>query len=279
MATLRSTLIFAALIFAAVSLQALGQTAGSIQDGVFSEKQASDGERMYADVCSSCHLEDAFSAGSYLDGWHGESVDDLVTFIQDTMPEDNPGGLRRSEYVEIVAYIFKLNGIAAGDADMLTSPDDLRNLRIEGPTAPEPLPAVGQTAPEPLPAVGQTAPEPLPAVGQTEGSIQDGVFSEKQASDGEKAYADVCSACHMEDAFTAGSYLDGWDGQTVDDMVTFIQDTMPEDNPGGLKRSEYVEIVAYIFKLNGIATGDADMLTSPDDLQHLRIEGPFVPGS
>lgn len=136
MPTFRTIVILATLVFAAVTLQALGQNGSSIQDGVYSDKQATQGEKAFADVCSACHVDDAFSGANYMDGWDGQTVDDFVAFIQDTMPEDNPGGLRRSEYVSIVAFILKQNGVPSGESDLASTPDVLQNLTIEGPFDP-----------------------------------------------------------------------------------------------------------------------------------------------
>ena len=98
MLTFRSVLTLVTLTFAAVTLQALGQDAEApktIKDGIFSERQVRRGEQGFTDNCSACHEPDQFVGAAYMDGWSGQSLGDLVGFIQDTMPEDNPGGLRR----------------------------------------------------------------------------------------------------------------------------------------------------------------------------------------
>jgi hypothetical protein len=48
---------------------------------------------------------------------------------------------------------------------------------------------------------------------------------------------------------------------------------MPQDNPGSLKRKEYVDVVAYLFRLNGLPAGDAEMDVS--SVKRIRIEGPY----
>ncbi len=136
MYTFRSVLTLGTLALAAVTLQALGQDAGApktIKDGIFSERQVRRGEQAFTDNCSACHEPDQFVGAAYMDGWTGQTLGDFVGFIQDTMPEDNPGGLRRNQYVAITAYLLSLNGMPAGEDAMETSEDALGAIRIEGP--------------------------------------------------------------------------------------------------------------------------------------------------
>ncbi len=76
-------------------------------------------------------------------------------------------------------------------------------------------------------------------------SVQDGVYSKEQAQRGEKLFTEICMVCHQPNEFSQSGYMDGWSGQTVNDLVEFIRSTMPEDNPGRLKRTEYIDIVAF----------------------------------
>jgi len=47
------------------------------------------------------------------------------------MPDDNPGGLSVQQYTDVVAYIFKINGIPAGTDSLSSDPEALRQIRIE----------------------------------------------------------------------------------------------------------------------------------------------------
>jgi len=55
------------------------------------------------------------------------------------MPDDNPGGLSVQQYTDVVAYIFKINGMPAGTDSLSSDPEALRRIRIEAKPA-------GQTA-------------------------------------------------------------------------------------------------------------------------------------
>ncbi len=106
-------------------------------------------------------------------------------------------------------------------------------------------------------------------------SVQSGVYTEDQAERGLKVFEGTCLACHEPDRFGDGTYIDSWSGQTAHDLIEQIRATMPEDSPGSLKRMEYVDVVAYFFRLNGLPPGDSEM--DVDSVKRIKIEGPFHP--
>ena len=114
----------------AVSVSAQDE-ATSVQSGVYSQKQAERGEQLFGEACMVCHQPEEFADGGYMDGWSGMNVNDLVEFIRSTMPEDNPGRLKRQEYIDIVAFLFQQNGLPAGETEMVRK--GLKNIHIEGP--------------------------------------------------------------------------------------------------------------------------------------------------
>jgi cytochrome c len=122
------------------------------------------------------------------------------------------------------------------------------------------------------------APATLVMLGQEAGagtdtkSVQDGVYSAAQAERGEKVYEKACLECHPPEEFIGG-YMDGWSGRTAHDLVEAIRETMPENNPGGLKRQEFIDIVAYLFKINGVPAGEDKM--DGKTVKEIQIEGPF----
>lgn len=131
----RNRALFVALVLAAAVLPVLGQDDGdgprSVQAGVYSTEQAARGEKLFGERCLVCHQPEEFGAGVYLEGWSGQTADAFLELIRATMPEDNPGSLERREYADIIAYLFQLNGLPAGEAEMEAS--SLRNVKIEGP--------------------------------------------------------------------------------------------------------------------------------------------------
>ena len=53
----------------------------------------------------------------------------LVNYVHNAMPPDTPGRLPMGTYVEIVAYILGMNGIAPGAKEMPTETASLAALR------------------------------------------------------------------------------------------------------------------------------------------------------
>ena len=104
-------------------------------------------------------------------------------------------------------------------------------------------------------------------------SVQSGVYSQEQAERGEQLFGEACMVCHQPEEFADGGYMDGWSGMNVNDLVEFIRSTMPEDNPGRLKRQEYIDIVAFLFQQNGLHAGETEMIRK--ELKKIHIEGPF----
>ena len=104
-------------------------------------------------------------------------------------------------------------------------------------------------------------------------SVQSGVYTEEQADRGAKIFEEECARCHKPEEYGSGGYLEGWSGQTAHDMLEHIRATMPQDSPGSLKRTAYVDLCAYIFRMNGLPAGDAEMDTS--SVKQILLEGPY----
>ena len=102
----------------------------SIQTGVYTVEQARRGEQVYRDVCSNCHLPDWFSQ-SFLQSWSGNTAAALFELVRTTMPEDRPGALKRQQYVDMLAYIFELNGVPPGEDEMPSRKRALEAILIE----------------------------------------------------------------------------------------------------------------------------------------------------
>ena len=98
-----------------------------------------------------------------------------------------------------------------------------------------------------------------------------GVFSEDQATRGEDVFYNICAECHFEEDF-GGPFIQSWVGASVKDLVDEIVATMPEDNPGGIPMEQYVDVVAYMFKLNGMPTGDDELTTENVDGVEIALE-------
>ena len=107
----------------------------SLRDGVYSARQVRRGAGIFEDACSQCHQPEQFTDSGFIDVWTGASVAELFTFVRSSMPEDSPGRLRPSEYADVLAFIFSINGLPTGETEMSSNAELLRQVLIEGPAA------------------------------------------------------------------------------------------------------------------------------------------------
>ncbi|MGH8143772.1 MAG: c-type cytochrome [Steroidobacteraceae bacterium] len=118
----------AAFALAAVAIAyfgiALGTDASAPPTALYTDEQAQKGLDPYEKLCAMCHGANMEGAsGPTLLGptftSHYVTVGDLMQFIVQNMPNDNPGGLAHDDYVDILAYILLKNGWSSG-TDPLT---------------------------------------------------------------------------------------------------------------------------------------------------------------
>jgi len=102
-------------------------------DGIFSEEQAERGEQIFNDVCWECHDTFEFVESGYLYSWDGEPLFELYDYVRTMMPDDNPGSLRDREYAAVFAYLFRLNGLPAGEMRLEGEDGLLRRIVIRLP--------------------------------------------------------------------------------------------------------------------------------------------------
>ena len=110
----------------------------TIWDGVFTQAQADRGRDQYRKSCASCHKADLLgeSAAPPLAGpefsqrWVGSNVDDLLTTIRRSMPQDAPDSLGTPAYVDLVSYLLSVNGSPAGANDMPLEAAGLKQIQF-----------------------------------------------------------------------------------------------------------------------------------------------------
>jgi S-disulfanyl-L-cysteine oxidoreductase SoxD len=115
----------------------VGPVVKSTRDGAYTRAQATRGQRIYGEKCAACHPLEAFTDPVFLAAWNGQTAYALFTSIRTTMPQENPGGLRRQDYADLVAYLLHLNKLPAGSAELGASEDALKQVVIEPPAKKE----------------------------------------------------------------------------------------------------------------------------------------------
>jgi mono/diheme cytochrome c family protein len=132
----RRPALFAALLVAAAPPLA-AQSGEGTQTGGYTEHQASRGAEVFRRYCAQCHVAGQFATAAFRRAWTGLTAYELFEQIRTTMPNDNPGRLPRRDYADLVAYVFKLNGVVAGAAELAPAPDSLRRVRFTPPPEPD----------------------------------------------------------------------------------------------------------------------------------------------
>jgi mono/diheme cytochrome c family protein len=115
----------------------------TVLDGVYAEQQAQKGEERYQAICAACHDGDEPEAPApkgpeFVERWRDAPVSFLYNFIHASMPADKPGTLSETDYVNIVAYLFRVNGYPAGATNLTAAKTP--GILLVGPDGPMPLP-------------------------------------------------------------------------------------------------------------------------------------------
>ena len=107
------------------------------------------------------------------------------------------------------------------------------------------------------PGVGVAAAQPPAA---------EGGFTADQAAAGWAVYARQCGECHgagldgaEAPALRGVDFLNGWAGQTTDELFAYVRDEMPPGLGRSLGDQVYLNLVAYILDMNGARPGDAPL--------------------
>jgi mono/diheme cytochrome c family protein len=105
----------------------------SVKAGVYTAAQADRGATLFRSKCASCHAPNYFTDDSFYTNFAGKPLWELFDVISDSMPEDNPGSLKKEEYADVIAYLLKLNKFPAGDTDLPIEKDALSAIMMEKP--------------------------------------------------------------------------------------------------------------------------------------------------
>ncbi len=105
----------------------------SVLAGVYSTAQARRGESTHRKHCTECHNAVAYAGTAFRRLWAGRPGYEFWAQIRATMPNDNPGSLKPGEYLDILAYVLRLNGYPAGENALPSDPELLRTIRFDLP--------------------------------------------------------------------------------------------------------------------------------------------------
>jgi S-disulfanyl-L-cysteine oxidoreductase SoxD len=130
-ATARIAVCAAALLLVAAAIN--GQEKKSVKTGVYTAAQADRGQALFRSKCASCHAPNRFTDDLFYTSFAGKRLWEMFDVISDTMPEDDPGSLKKEEYADVIAYLLKLNNFPAGAAELPIDKDALSAILMEKP--------------------------------------------------------------------------------------------------------------------------------------------------
>ena len=125
-------LLFAAAIVPAVAAQSTApDSIRSTRAGVFSEAQSGRGREIYALNCMSCHTPASHAGPEFTAKWDGRLFWDLFQYVRESMPKSEPGSLTAREYLAVLAYLLKMNGMPVGPDELPADSTGLARIRID----------------------------------------------------------------------------------------------------------------------------------------------------
>jgi mono/diheme cytochrome c family protein len=114
----------------ASSVQA--QAVDSLVKTTLSDDQIGRGQTVFTKVCAECHTKTDMSGPDFKLKWHTRPVFDLFEVIRTTMPDNGPGTLAREQYIDVTAYLLRLNGAPTGGMPIVDADTaGMRKLRID----------------------------------------------------------------------------------------------------------------------------------------------------
>jgi cytochrome c5 len=119
----------------------------TVDNGVYSDVQATRGAAAYDGMCARCHRQDLGGADGpalreerFARNFAGKDLKTLYTKIATTMPRGAAASLADDVYLDILAHILRENGFPAGSEELKA--DALEGVQVL-PGRPKPLPPVG----------------------------------------------------------------------------------------------------------------------------------------
>ena len=159
---LGSALIVCLLAMSFSSALQAGQSR-TVSDGVYTQEQARRGQAVFQ-ICVPCHgatlgggLGPPLTGADFISHWSGAPLSDLVTKIQSTMPQSDPGTLSPQQTSDVVAYILQVGKYPAGTSDLSTNEAALKEIALAAGSAAPSRPAAAPAGAPAFPAVGNLA--------------------------------------------------------------------------------------------------------------------------
>lgn len=158
----RASLVLGSAVFIGFTIASVGgQQATPAAGSVFTAAQAQAGEAAYSQQCAACHGADFRGGGDappvagvdFLAKWGPRAINELFTYIVQTMPPTAPGALGEAGNLNVTAYLLQINGASAGAQPLTPRVETPLNAVARGGAVPPPARAGGAGGRGALPPV------------------------------------------------------------------------------------------------------------------------------
>jgi mono/diheme cytochrome c family protein len=243
--------------------------------------QARNGKAVFDRACRRCHTIDAVAPANagdpiplagkpFIAKWR--TVGDLFSKTRSTMPANAMGQLSIRETLDVVAYMLQVNGFRAGRTALSPELPRLHDLMLD------------------------------PAIHSTTLLANDlrtaAFYTEAQAKRGEGYFLGNCATCHstVTGAPTPRDLAMGHRGALlgpqyrslpiatgasrwqrypdVFGLFNKIRRSMPAHDPDALSVPTYVDITAYVLKINGAPAGTEELVFSEHAMKSMMLNEP-----
>jgi mono/diheme cytochrome c family protein len=140
------------------------QTARTAQDGVYTAEQAKRGQDLFRKTCLACHgptlrgsVGPALTGDNFMAIWGALPLSELVTKIQSTMPQNDPGTLTAQEATDVVAYLLQFAKFPPGQAELVADSAELKETRMASAAPAAAAPTAASSGAPAFPPAGNLA--------------------------------------------------------------------------------------------------------------------------
>ena len=142
---MRITLALVVIAAAAAAGVLRAQDTRTVWDGVYTEAQAKRGEAIYFEGCVRCHgpslMGGTDGAGpltgpTFNGNWNGVPLGAMADRMRMTMPLDKPASLSRQQTADVLTYIFSVNKMPAGKAELPRQAEMLNLIQFKATKRP-----------------------------------------------------------------------------------------------------------------------------------------------
>src|SRR5688500_973880 len=151
-ATALASLLAGSAVFIGLTIVSVGgQQAPPTSGSVFTAAQAQAGEAAYSQQCAACHGADFRGGGDappvagvdFRAKWGPRAINELFTYIVQTMPPTAPGVLGEAGNLNVTAYLLQINGATPGPQPLTPRIETPLNAVAQGGATPPPARAGG----------------------------------------------------------------------------------------------------------------------------------------